>query len=112
MSGSTAIRELRWLDDTVIGVLTLGATRPWLMKPIGPGPALRDNDDLTGSIDVMPASGDLIVMGGRCQSAWLHAVPKVAGSCGSRISVQWRWTSRRGRPDTNPGFYEARRFSR
>ena len=54
----------------------------------------------------MPASGDLIVMGGRCQADWLHAVPKVAGSCGSRISVQWRWTSRRGRPDTDPGFYD------
>ena len=108
-------RELKYLDETVIGVLTLGATRPWLMKPIGAdrsGPALRDNSDLSDSIDIMPASGDLIVMGGRCQAAWLHAVPKVAGACGSRISVQWRWTSRRGRRDTNPGFYDARRFSR
>ena len=105
-------RELKWLEDTRIGVLTLGATRPWLMKPMGPGPALRDNEDLTGSIDLMPAGGDLLVMGGRCQSAWLHAVPKVAGACGPRISVQWRWTSRRGRPDMNPGYYEARKFSR
>jgi len=105
-------RELKWLDDTLIAVLTLGATRPWLMKPMGPGPALRDNSDLTGSIDLMPAGGDLLVMGGRAQSDWLHAVPKVAGACGPRISVQWRWTSRRGRPDMNPGFYEARKFSR
>jgi alkylated DNA repair dioxygenase AlkB len=105
-------RELKWLDDTLIAVLTLGATRPWLMKPMGPGPALRDNSDLSGSIDLMPASGDLLVMGGRAQADWLHAVPKVAGVCGPRISVQWRWTSRRGRPDMNPGYYEARRFSR
>lgn len=105
-------RELKWLDDTLIAVLTLGATRPWLMKPIGSGPARRDNGDLRGSIDLMPASGDLLVLGGRCQSTWLHAVPKVAGACGPRISVQWRWTSRRGRPDTNPGFYDARTFSR
>lgn len=105
-------RELKWLDDTVIAVLTLGATRPWLMKPVGPGPAQRDNADLSGSIDLMPASGDLIVMGGRSQVEWLHAVPKVAGACRSRISVQWRWTSRRGRPDINPGFAEARRFNR
>ena len=28
-------REMKWLEDTVIGVLTLGARRPWLMKPIG-----------------------------------------------------------------------------
>jgi alkylated DNA repair dioxygenase AlkB len=105
-------RELKWLDDTIIGVLTLGATRPWLMKPMGPGPALRDNSDLTGSIDLMPAGGDLIVMGGRAQADWLHAVPKVAGACAPRISVQWRWTSKRGKPDMNPGYYEARRFSR
>jgi alkylated DNA repair dioxygenase AlkB len=105
-------RELKWLEDTVIGVLTLGATRPWLMKPMGSGPARRDNSDLSGSIDLMPAGGDLLVMGGRCQSDWLHAVPKVAGACAPRISVQWRWTSRRGKPDLNPGFYEARHFSR
>jgi alkylated DNA repair dioxygenase AlkB len=105
-------REMKWLDDTVIGVLSLGATRPWLMKPMGSGPAQRDNSDLTGSIDLMPAGGDLIVMGGRAQADWLHAVPKVAGACAPRISVQWRWTSRRGRPDPNPGYYEARRFSR
>lgn len=105
-------RELRWLEDTLIGVLTLGATRPWLMKPRGPGPARRDNSDLSGSIDLMPAGGDLLVMGGRCQTDWLHAVPKVASRCKPRISVQWRWTSRRGRPDTNPRFSEARHFSR
>lgn len=105
-------RELKWLDDTVIAVLTLGATRPWLMKPMGSGPARRDNSDLAGSIDLMPASGDLIVMGGRAQADWLHAVPKVAGAVEPRISVQWRWTSKRGRPDPNPGYYEARRFSR
>jgi alkylated DNA repair dioxygenase AlkB len=105
-------RELKWLDETVIAVLTLGATRSWLMKPVGPGPAQRDNADLSDSIELMPASGDLIVMGGRSQVSWLHAVPKVSGPCASRISVQWRWTSRRGRPDTNPGFYDARTFSR
>ena len=35
-------------------------------------------------------------MGGRCQAAWLHAVPKVRGRVRSRVSAQWRWTSRRG----------------
>ena len=34
---------------------------------------------MTGVIDLAPASGDLLVMGGRCQAAWLHAVPKVHG---------------------------------
>ena len=25
--------DMRWLDDTVIAVLTLGARRPWLLRP-------------------------------------------------------------------------------
>jgi alkylated DNA repair dioxygenase AlkB len=102
-------RELRWLDDTVIGVLTLGARRPWLMKPLG----RRDHDDDTaGAIDLSPASGDLLVMGGRTQGGWLHAVPKVRGRVRSRISAQWRWTSRRGARDRNPSYYAPRHFSR
>ncbi len=104
-------RELRWLDDTVIGVLTLGASRPWLMRPIS-GRRNYVDDDLADAIDLRPASGDLLVMGGRCQADWLHAVPKVRGRVHSRISGQWRWTSRRGERDRNPGFYAPRHFSR
>lgn len=103
-------REMKWLEDTVIGVLTLGARRPWLMRPLTGRRA--DDDDFTGVIDLSPASGDLLVLGGRCQAAWLHAVPKVQGRVRSRISVQWRYTSRRGRPDTNPSYYAPRHFSR
>ena len=103
-------RELRWLEDTVIGVLTMGASRPWLMRPLTGHKA--DSDDLTGVIDLAPASGDLLVMGGRCQAAWLHAVPQTRGRVRSRVSAQWRWTSRRGRRDSNPSFFAPRRFSR
>jgi alkylated DNA repair dioxygenase AlkB len=103
-------RELRWLEDTVIGVLTMGAERPWLMRPLTGHKA--DSDDLTGVIDLAPASGDLLVMGGRCQAAWLHAVPQTRGRVRSRVSAQWRWTSRRGRRDPNPSFFAPRRFSR
>jgi alkylated DNA repair dioxygenase AlkB len=104
-------RELRWLEDTVIGVLTMGAQRPWLMKPLGQR-GLDEDDEVRGAIDLAPASGDLLVMGGRCQAAWLHAVPKVQGRCRSRISAQWRWTSRRGRRDPNPSYYAPRHFGR
>ena len=101
-------REMRWLEDTIIGVLTLGARRPFLMRPLT---ARRmEYDDMTGVLDFSPASGDLLVMGGRCQAAWLHAVPKTTGPVGSRMSVQYRWTSKRGKPDTNPSFYAARHF--
>lgn len=107
-------RELRWLEDTVIGVLTLGAKRPWLMKPLGRNGqrTFDDDEDTTGVIDLAPGSGDLLVMGGRCQAAWLHAVPKVQGRCRSRISAQWRWTSRTGRRDANPSYFAPRHFSR
>jgi alkylated DNA repair dioxygenase AlkB len=102
-------REMKWLDETVIGVLTLGARRPWLMKPITG--SRWSEDDLTGALDFSPASGDLLVMGGRCQSDWLHAVPKVQGRVRPRISAQWRWTSRRGKPDTAPSYYAPRHFT-
>jgi alkylated DNA repair dioxygenase AlkB len=102
-------RELRWLDDTVIGVLTMGAQRPFLIRPLT---GRRSGaDDRAGALDVRPASGDLLVMGGRCQAGWLHAVPKVTGRCRSRISAQWRWTSGRGRRDENPSYYAPRYFN-
>jgi alkylated DNA repair dioxygenase AlkB len=103
-------RELRWLEDTVIGVLTMGATRPWLMRPLTGRRA--ESDDRTGVLDLAPASGDLLVMGGRCQAAWLHAVPQTQTRSRSRVSAQWRWTSRRGRRDPNPSYYAPRHFSR
>ena len=104
-------RELRWLDDTLIGVATFGARRPWLMRPIGANRYAVD-DDLADAIDLSPSSGDMLVMGGRSQADWLHAVPKVGGRVRSRISAQWRWTSKHGRRDTNPGFSAPRHFSR
>jgi alkylated DNA repair dioxygenase AlkB len=104
-------REMRWLEDTVIGVLTLGQQRPFLVKR-NTGRRNDLEDGTAGALDLSPASGDLLVMGGRCQTDWLHAVPKVRERMLPRVSVQWRWTSKRGRPDTSPGYYEARTFSR
>lgn len=73
-------RELRH-HDTLVAVLTLGSRRPFRMRPFGGGP----------SIDLAPASGDLLVMGGRCQTDWEHGVPKVTRSVGARVSASWRW---------------------
>ena len=78
-------RELRQLTDTMVAVLTLGARRPFLVRPHGGG----------RSLDLSPASGDLLVMGGRCQLDWEHGVPKVA-KAGARVSASWRWTNRDG----------------
>jgi alkylated DNA repair dioxygenase AlkB len=66
--------------DTVVAILSLGATRRFHLRPRGGGPALRFG----------LASGDLLVMGGACQRTWEHSVPKTAKPVGPRISVQFR----------------------
>jgi alkylated DNA repair dioxygenase AlkB len=104
-------RELRWLDDTVIGVLTLGATRPFLLRPRANRYA-HDAPDHGATHDLAPAGGDLLIMGGRCQADWEHAVPKVHRPIGGRISLQWRWTARRGRPERGAGYRAPRTYSR
>lgn len=89
--------DMKWLDDTIIAVLSLGARRPWLLRPRtsrhqhGPGRGATH--------DLGPGSGDLIVMGGRCQSEWEHSVPYLGRQAvGPRISLQWRHARRTGRP--------------
>jgi alkylated DNA repair dioxygenase AlkB len=89
-----ADRELHYLDNTIVAIVTLGAARPFLVRPQGGG----------RSRDFRPGSGDLLVMGGTCQRFFEHAVPKVAAA-GPRVSASWRWAegpwSRRPR---YPGF--------
>lgn len=66
--------------DTMVAVVSLGATRPFALRPKAAGAGLR-----------LPVGhGDLLVMGGSCQRTWLHAIPKVAGCLGARISIQFR----------------------
>jgi alkylated DNA repair dioxygenase AlkB len=72
-------RELRELEEGLVAIVTLGATRPFLFRPRSGG----------RSIDVRPGSGDLIVMRGRCHCDWEHGVPKVAAA-GPRISASTR----------------------
>lgn len=93
--------DLRWCEDTRIAVLTLGATRPW---------TLRHRAAREEQVDLAPAAGDLLVMGGRAQADLLHGVPLCPGLREGRISVQWRWTSRTGRPETGGGSRAPRRY--
>lgn len=106
-------REMRWLDDTLIAIVVLGERRPFVIRRRAPLadvveriPAGAAPDDLV----LMPGEGDLLVMGGACQRDWLHGVP-AAETSNPRLSLTWRWTSRRGRPDTNPSYYDGRQFS-
>ena len=86
--------DLRHCEETLIAILTLGATRPWTLTP---------RDSRTPAMDLAPASGDLIVMGGRAQADWLHGVPPARSVLAGRMSLQWRWTSGRGRPEMGGG---------
>lgn len=89
--------DMKWLDDTRIAILTLGATRPWLLRPRA---SRYDHSDSKGAThDLRPANGDLVVMGGRCQAEWEHSVAYLGNRpTKARISLQWRYTSRTGRP--------------
>ena len=89
--------DMRWLDDTVIAILSLGARRPWLLRPRS---SRHEHDAGRGAThDLSPGAGDLIVMGGRCQADWEHSVPYLVRSAvGVRISLQWRHARRTGRP--------------
>jgi alkylated DNA repair dioxygenase AlkB len=72
-------RVARELPEAVVALVSLGATRPFRLRPTGGGP----------SVLYRPGPGDLLVMGGSCQRTWQHAVPKSRG-VGPRISIQFR----------------------
>ncbi len=66
--------------DSLVAIVSLGERRRFLLRPAVGGAGLRY--DL--------GAGDLLVMGGRCQQTWQHAVPKSPRVSGPRISVQFR----------------------
>ncbi|OBJ00066.1 alpha-ketoglutarate-dependent dioxygenase AlkB [Mycobacterium alsense] len=66
--------------DTMVAIVSLGATRTFAMRRRGGGPSLR----------LPQAHGDLLVMGGSCQRTWEHAVPKTSAPTGPRVSIQFR----------------------
>ncbi|MFE1440248.1 alpha-ketoglutarate-dependent dioxygenase AlkB [Streptomyces sp. NPDC058739] len=67
-------------EDTMVAILSVGAPRDLLLRPMGGGDTVR-----------RPLGhGDLIVMGGSCQRTWEHCVPKSSRATGPRISVQFR----------------------
>ncbi len=67
-------------EDTMVAIVSLGATRTFAMRRRGGGPSLR----------LPQAHGDLLVMGGSCQRTWEHAVPKTSAPVGPRVSIQFR----------------------
>jgi alkylated DNA repair dioxygenase AlkB len=73
-------RVHREMNDAVIAIVSIGAPRPFRLRPHGGGP----------SIGFDLGHGDLLVMGGTCQRTWEHTVPKVARAAGPRLSVTFR----------------------
>jgi alkylated DNA repair dioxygenase AlkB len=67
-------------EDTMVAIVSLGATRVFALRPRGGGRSLR----------LQHRHGDLLVMGGSCQRTWEHAIPKTAMPTGPRISIQFR----------------------
>jgi alkylated DNA repair dioxygenase AlkB len=65
--------------ESIVPVLTLGASRRFLIRPTPGGRTWT----------FRPASGDLIVMGGRAQRDWRHCVPKESEPSAPRISINF-----------------------
>ncbi len=63
----------------LVATVSLGESRRFLVRPHGGGPSLAFS----------AGWGDLLVMGGACQLAWEHCIPK-AQRAGPRISVMFR----------------------
>ncbi|WP_098960837.1 alpha-ketoglutarate-dependent dioxygenase AlkB [Pseudonocardia sp. N23] len=72
-------RVARELPEAVVALVSLGAPRPFRLRPTDGGPG----------VGFLPGPGDLLVMGGTCQRTRRHSVPKVR-TAPPRISVQFR----------------------
>lgn len=66
-------------EQAIVPVLSLGETRRFVIRPKGGG----------RSTSFTVRGGDLIVMGGRCQRDFEHAVPKELKPAGTRVSVNF-----------------------
>ncbi len=76
----------RRCEDTVVAIVSVGAPRRFLLRPMAGG----------RSITFSLGWGDLLVMGGSCQHTWMHSVPKLTRA-DPRISIQFRATGGAGR---------------
>jgi alkylated DNA repair dioxygenase AlkB len=80
--GDTTARDMD--QPTLVATVSLGAPRRFLLRPRSGG----------RSVAFALGRGDLFVMGGLCQRAWQHAVPKSARAL-PRLAVMFRpiWTA-------------------
>lgn len=76
----------RIMHQPVIGLVSLGAARPFLLRPLGGGKSRK----------FVLGSGDLLVMGGNCQHHFEHSVPKLTHATAPRLSIIFRHESSKG----------------
>lgn len=72
--------------EPVIASVSLGSARRFV---------LRNNDDHRRKMEISPAHGSLIVMGGDLQHHWQHQVPKTRKIVGARVNLTFRKILRR-----------------
>ena len=65
----------------MVATVSLGARRKFLLRRRGTSKTLHRLE---------PGHGDLVVMGGECQTEWEHTVPKTKQPVGARMSVTIR----------------------
>jgi alkylated DNA repair dioxygenase AlkB len=78
-TGWHADRPANQADEAIVPVLSVGATRRFLIRAKAGG----------RSRVITAAGGDLVVMGGRCQRDWQHCVPKQKTPAGPRSSLNF-----------------------
>ncbi|MDQ1688515.1 MAG: hypothetical protein QOK42_1490 [Frankiaceae bacterium] len=74
-------RNRHVMTRPVVATVSLGARRRFLLRKRGTTKALHE---------LHPGEGDLVVMGGACQSDWEHTVPKTTKPVAPRMSVTIR----------------------
>jgi len=72
-------RHREVVDNPVVAIVSIGAPRPFRLRPAEGGRSISFNLGL----------GDLLVMGGACQHTWQHSVPKMRHAQ-PRISITYR----------------------
>ena len=77
-----ADRPANTATTATVPVLSLGATRRFLIRPYGGG----------RSTAFAPQGGDVLIMRGRCQRDWQHCVPKQQKPARSRMSINFSST--------------------
>ena len=77
-------------QDTMVAIVSLGATRVFALRPRGGGNASEPAGRRHRTLRLAHRHGDLLVMGGSCQRSWEHAIPKTTRPIGPRISIQFR----------------------